>query len=54
MSEAYLETETEADHATGPAAASLILAVAETLADAPDDRRYDVRLTVEETVIQDA
>jgi hypothetical protein len=44
----WLETDAEAGDATGYAAAALLESVAETLREAPDGKRYDVDLTVEE------
>ena len=45
----WLNTDMNAYDATGPAAAALISSVAETLADAPDEKRYDLQLIVEES-----
>jgi hypothetical protein len=49
--ELWLETESEAKDALPSAAASLLKSVAETLEDAPDGRRYDIRLEVEERTV---
>ena len=46
--ETWLDVDTEAEQATGPAAAALLKAVGQTLSEAPEDRRYDIVLTVEE------
>ena len=46
--EEWLSTEVEAGQAAGPAAAALLQSVAQTLSEAPEDRRYDIVLTVEE------
>lgn len=44
----WLETEIGMQQATAGGAAHVLQSVAETLKEAPDGRRYDVRLTVEE------
>jgi len=44
----WLETETEAETATGPAAAALLNSIAQTLDAAPPEKRYDVELEITE------
>jgi len=46
--ETYLEVDADGESGTGPALAHVLRCVAETLEDAPDDRRYDFELEVEE------
>ena len=46
--EEWLSTEIDAGESSGPAAAALLSSVAETLADAPAGRRFDVELVIEE------
>jgi hypothetical protein len=45
----WLETEAEADSATGPAAAALLDSVSQTLQEAPPEKRFDVELEITET-----
>jgi len=46
--EEYLNTEIDAGTSSGPAAAALLSSVAETLADAPPSKRFDVKLLINE------
>lgn len=44
----WLEADTEATDASPKAAAKVLTAIASTLEQAPEDRRYDIQLVVEE------
>ena len=44
----HLSVDADGSDGTGPALAHVLRSVAETLEDAPDDRRYDFELTVSE------
>lgn len=44
----YLETETDASNATGPSAAAILESIAGTLSKAPDGKRFDIEVVVEE------
>ena len=44
----YYETDSEVELATPEVTAHILWAVAETLEDAPESKRYDLRVTLEE------
>jgi len=44
----WLETDASASKATGPAAAAVLASVAQTLEKAPDAKRFDISLEVDE------
>ena len=44
----WLNSDIHADDATGPASAALLEAVAQSLKEAPEGKRYDIDLNVEE------
>jgi len=48
MSDTWLTADTKATDAEPKAAAEVLEAVAQTLKEAPDGRRYDIELTVSE------
>lgn len=46
--DAWLNVDADGSDGTGPAVATVLRSVAETLDDVPDDARYDFALEVEE------
>lgn len=46
--ERWLEADTEATDASPKAAAKVLTSIASTLEQAPEDRRYDIQLVIEE------
>jgi len=50
--ECWLEAEAEVSNAKPEPAAHVLNSVANALENAPDDRRYDIELTVEERCVE--
>lgn len=47
----WIEIDADGSDGTGPALAHVLRSIADTLDEAPDDRRYDFDLTIDESTI---